>query len=103
MKPKALRVASIAILFLLVALVACGGGSSSGGSTPPPPPPPALVITTASPLPGTLQNYPYTAALSAAHGQGTLQWSIAPISTTSLFVDGLSIDPSTGILSGIAN
>ena len=32
-----------------------------------------------------------------------LTWSIAPISSTALFVDGLSIDPSTGVLSGKAN
>jgi large repetitive protein len=41
--------------------------------------------------------------LHAAHAVGAVTWSIAPISSTASFVDGLTIDPATGVLSGTAN
>ncbi|MBS1849492.1 MAG: hypothetical protein JST79_01155 [Acidobacteria bacterium] len=83
-------------------MTACGGGSSpsGGGSTPPPA---ALSITAPSILPGTLTNQPYSYTLTEVNGKGALHWSISPLSSTSLFVDGLSIDPSTGVVSGNAN
>jgi hypothetical protein len=34
------------------------------------------------------------------NGQGSLTWSIAPVSPTELFVTGLTINPSSGVLSG---
>ena len=34
--------------------------------------------------------------LYAAHAVGAVSWSIAPISSTASFVDGLTIDPATG-------
>lgn len=91
-------------LFLLAILIACGGGGgpSSSGS-PPENPGPALAITTNPILPGTLYNHPYSVTLSAANGTGALTWSVAPISSNTLFLDGLSIDPGTGVLSGTAN
>ena len=84
--------------------VACGGassgngnfGSGSGG-------PAAMAISDNSILPGTLQSHPYSVTLHAVNGVGALTWSIAPIAPTALFVDGLSIDPRTGVLSGTAN
>jgi hypothetical protein len=87
-------------------LAACGGGGSSsgGGTTPPPPPPPPpapLSITTASSLPGAVQNKAYSATLAAANGQGALHWSIAPISSFP-FVNGLVVDANTGVISGTA-
>jgi len=90
-------------LLVLALLTACGGsGGGSGGDVVTEPPPPALTITNDSILPGTLQNRPYSVTLHAANGVGALKWSIAPISSTTLFVDGLTIDPSTGVLSGTA-
>jgi hypothetical protein len=94
--------ATVALSALMV-LWACGGGSNSGGSTPTPPSTPSLVITTDSGLPGTLEQHAYSATLTAANGVGALTWSISPISPTALFVDGLSIDPSSGLISGTVN
>jgi Putative Ig domain len=94
----------VASLAFAVMFAGCGGGgnrasqSSSSG-----PPPLALTITTNSNLPGTLTNSSYSVALQAVNGTGALTWSIAPISNTALFVNGLSIDPSTGVVSGTAN
>lgn len=90
-------------LLVSAALVACGGSSSSGGSGAPPPPPPTITITDNSPLPGTLQNHAYSVTLHTAYAVGAVTWSIAPISSTASFVDGLAIDPATGVLSGTAN
>jgi large repetitive protein len=84
-------------------LSSCGSGNVSQGPPPPPPPPAALTIVTSSNLPGTLVNSAYSQTLQAKNGIGALTWSIAPIAATALFVDGLTIDPSTGVLSGTAN
>ena len=87
---------------LLTVLTACGGGAASGGSSSggSSPPPVTFKITTASILPGGLTDHIYSTTLAATGGSGALTWSIRPISTTTLFVDGLSIDASTGVLSG---
>ncbi len=94
-------------LALFVSTVACGGGSSSGssgsgdngggggGSQ--------LQITTNSLLRGTLQGSAYLITLTATGGQGSLKWSMGPISATASYVDGLSIDPNTGVVSGTVN
>jgi len=73
-----------------------GGGNGGGGST-------ALTITTLSTLPSTLQAHTYSTTLVATNGQGALHWSIAPMSSTALFVNGLTMDANTGTLSGTAN
>jgi hypothetical protein len=85
--------------------IACGGGggSSGGGGTPPPPPPAQLAISTTAILPPTLQGHAYSTTLAAVNGQGALHWTIAPVSSTALFVNGLAIDAGTGVLSGTAN
>jgi hypothetical protein len=59
------------------------------------------VITSPAILPGTLYNSSYSFTLAAANGQGALKWSIAH--DIGLFVDGLTIDANTGVLSGTAN
>jgi hypothetical protein len=88
-------------LTLLTALLtACGGGSGNGGTGSQPA---VLTITTDAILPATLANASYSTTLQASNGSGALTWSIAPVAPTALFVDGLSMDPSTGILSGTAN
>jgi hypothetical protein len=95
----------ILCLGALALSIACGGGGGSGSGSPPPSPPPPsppLTITTAT-LPATLSGHAYTTTLTAINGQGALHWSISPITPTSLFVNGLSIDPGTGLLSGTAN
>ena len=92
------------LLLLLLLMPACGGGGGgSGENFQTSPPPPALTITNDSILPGTLQNRPYSVTLQAINGVGALTWSIAPVAPTALFVDGLAIDPGTGVLSGTAN
>lgn len=89
-------------LALVALLAGCGGGGSSSSGSPSGSGS-ALTITTNSPLPGTLMGHPYSASLAAANGRAPLTWSIAPVAPTVNFVDGLSIDPSTGVLSGTAN
>jgi hypothetical protein len=105
MRPILLQRLSLAALLLAsLLMIACGGSSSSGGSNPPPPPPPpSLSITDNAILPGTLQSHAYSVTLHAIHAVGAVSWSIAPVSNTALFVDGLTIDPATGVLSGNAN
>jgi len=100
---RAQRVQLAGLLLLIAGLAACGGSSSSGGSTPPPPPPPALTITDNAILPGTLQSHAYNVTLHASNAVGALTWSIGPVASTALFVDGLTIDPATGVISGTAN
>jgi hypothetical protein len=96
------RLQLAALLLLIAGLAACGGSSSPGGSSPPPPPP-ALTITDSAILPGTLQSHAYSVTLHASNAVGALTWSIGPVSSTALFVDGLTIDPATGVISGTAN
>lgn len=92
---------SAAAACLLVYLTACGGGASSStrtsGNSPQP-----LIIATDSILPGTLENQAYGVTLQALNGVGQLMWSIAPVSANAEFVDGLTINASTGLLSGTA-
>ena len=101
-RPRAQRLQLAALLLLIAGLAACGGSSSPGGSGPPPPPP-ALAITDNAILPGTLQSHAYSVTLHASNAVGSLTWSIGPISSAALFVDGLTIDPATGVISGTAN
>lgn len=100
MKNLALRLRWLVLMLLLSLLIACGGGSagdggSGAGSA-------GLTITTADILPGTLTNSSYSTTLQAANGSGSLTWSIAPSSPSALFVDGLSVNAQTGVLSGTA-
>jgi large repetitive protein len=101
MRPRDLSAAAGVVLLAL--LTACGGGGSSSSGSSGSSGAAGFTITTDSALPGTLQDHAYSATLSAANGSGSLSWSIKPISSTALFVDGLSIDSSTGVLSGTAN
>lgn len=107
-----MRIESLRFLLLLAvaaASISCGGGGggsnggggNGGGGGTTPPPAPALSITTPSVLPATLQGHAYSATLTAVNGQGALHWSIARMpSPTTQFVDGLTIDPNTGVISG---
>src|SRR5690348_1585588 len=89
------------LLMLLTALLsACGGGSGNTGNGGLDSQPAVLTITTDAILSATLANASYSTTLQASSGSGPLTWSIAPVAPTALFVDGLSMDPSTGILSG---
>jgi len=104
MRPTSRHIAKVlAEALILIILCACGGGGGGSSPTTPPAIPPALTITTDSILPGTLQQRAYTTTLTATNGTGALTWSISPISSTALFVDGLSIDPSSGVISGTVN
>jgi hypothetical protein len=100
------RLLSIVCISFAAFTIACGGGggSTGGGGTPPAPPPTAqLAISTTAILPSTLQGHAYSTTLAAVNGQGALHWTIAPVSSTALFVNGLAIDGGTGVLSGTAN
>lgn len=95
------------LLVITLGLVGCGGGgggntASGGGSSSGSTTPAILTITTDSVLPSTLQGQPYSTTLTAINAQGAVKWSIAPQSSTALYVDGLSIDASTGVLSGVS-
>src|SRR3954454_7200901 len=88
---------------LLILSCSCGGGGGGGGSTTVQQPPPglSLQITTDS-LPDAIQGRSYSQTLSAVNGVGTLKWAILPINGQQ-FITGLSVDPSTGVLSGSPN
>lgn len=88
-----------ALMLLTALLGGCGGNGGDGAPSSPPAP---LAITTDQILPATLANAPYSTTLQASNGSGALTWSIASV-PPALFVDGLSIDASTGTLSGTAN
>ncbi len=88
---------SLAALGLFCLAVGCGGGSASI-SPPPPPPPPApevITITTNSTV-QCVQTVPFTLTLQAQGNSGPLTWTI----TSGQFPTGLSLDSSTGIISG---
>ena len=92
-----------ALMLLTVFVGACGGNGGADNTTVGSgSPPAALAITTDQILPATLANAPYSTTLQASNGSGALTWSIAAV-PPALFVDGLSIDASTGILAGTAN
>lgn len=97
---RALRLGIICFCAAL-GLSACGGGGNNNGVGGSAPPPAALTITTASILPATLQGHAYSTTLAATNGQGALHWSIAQ--SAGLFVNGLTIDANSGVLSGTAN
>jgi hypothetical protein len=59
-----------------------------------PPPPPVAFAATA--LPGGRATVPYSAAVSATGGQGTYAWTVSSGSLPA----GLSLDSSTGVISG---
>lgn len=54
-----------------------------------------LAIATPETLPEAIAGRPYTLALAAQGGRGPLTWSVA-----GTLPDGLSLDPSTGVLHG---
>lgn len=97
----------LGLIVLLAAALAysagCGGNSGSAPVTALTGRAAALTITTDGILPGTLQGRPYTTTLSAINGQGALHWSISPVGSTVPGVNGLTLDPNTGVLSGTAN
>ena len=93
------KLPAVAGVVLLALMAACGGGGSSSFG-PSGSPEPVLAITSVSPLPGTLRNHSYSVTLAAANGDGALHWSIDRVTPTTGFVDGLALDPSTGVLSG---
>jgi large repetitive protein len=95
------RVLPLVNLFIVLLLAACGGGGGNGGSPPPPPPPANITITSNAQLPNALQGQPYTTTLAAANGQGALKWSMGP--SNAVYPTGLTIDSTTGIVSGTAN
>jgi hypothetical protein len=97
------RLALIAMLAAALAYgTGCGGSAASAPAAAPTVRAAVLTITTDSNLPGTLQGHAYTATLAAMNGQGALHWSISPNGGLG-FVTGLSVDASTGVLSGVAN
>jgi large repetitive protein len=100
MKRHSVQFGLVAITLLAVLLISCGGGGNAGtggsGSA-------LIAITTDAILPAGLANAPYSTTLQASNGSGALTWSIAPSGPTSSFVNGLSINPGTGVLSGTAN
>lgn len=106
------RIVFLSLVCSAIALTACGGGGGGGGSTSGGTNPGSgggisptgqFTITTASILPPTVQNHSYSTTLAASNGQGALHWSIAAISPNALFVNGLTIDASSGVLSGTVN
>ncbi|HXW56754.1 MAG TPA: choice-of-anchor D domain-containing protein [Candidatus Cybelea sp.] len=84
----AVPVASIGFFFLLAWSAGCGGGSSSGGVSPP------NDLSYASPATGTVG-----AAMSAL--SPTVTGTVSSFSVDPALPHGLSLDTSTGVISGI--
>ena len=84
-------------LTLLSIVAGCGGGSGSSVTQPPPPPPPAesITITTSSNVQCVL-TVPFDLPLQAQGNSGPLTWTIL----SGQLPSGLSLDPSSGIISG---
>ena len=97
------KLSLVFLLLITVALTACGGGGTKSAPFQPPPPAPQNISITSDFLPVALQGHPYSATLTAINGQGALKWSIGPVSSTTLFPEGLSIDSATGVISGMPN
>ncbi len=96
-----LRFLHLLIIATLLVLASCGGGGGNGGGTPPTPQPispPTLTITTGS-LPQGVQGAPYSATLTARNGTAPYKWSVDP-NTQNPLPAGVSLDASTGVLSG---
>jgi Putative Ig domain len=90
---------AVASTLILVFATACGGGGGASSTTQTAVTTPSITIVTTT-LPSTIRGHQYSATLVAANAQGPVKWSIAPSGPGTPFVDGLSIDSTTGILSG---
>lgn len=80
---------------LLSLLLGCGGSNSNSVTTPPPPPPEVIVITTSSPI-QCVQTVPFNLTLQAQGASSAISWSII----SGQLPTGISLDPSTGVISG---
>jgi large repetitive protein len=97
------RMVAVAVLSLvLIIALGCGGGGSSSGTTQVSAPVRLTIVTPAT-LPATVLHQQYSTMLVTQNAQGPLHWSIAPVAPTVSFVEGLSVDSSTGVLSGTVN
>ena len=91
---------SAALLAAAILLTGCGGASSGSGSPPPnptppsPPPTPQLTISTQS-LPRVQLSVPFSIQLAAQNGTVPLTWA-----ATTLLPQGVTLNGSTGVLSG---
>ena len=85
----------LGLLALLSLLSACGGGGSSPGPPPPPPPGETLTITT-DPNVQCVQTVAFNLTLQVQGASSAVTWSIA----SGQLPPGLSLDSSTGIISG---
>ena len=91
---------SAALLAAALLLTGCGGASSGSGSVPPnptppsPPPTPQLTISTQS-LPRVQLSVPFSIQLAAQNGTAPLAWA-----ATTLLPQGVTLNGSTGVLSG---
>jgi large repetitive protein len=94
---------AISVAFLIAGCACGGGGGASTNVVPTPAPAGPPQIVTANILPGGIQGRAYSTTLVAQGGQAPLKWSISPLTPTASFVNGLSMDPSTGVLSGTVN
>jgi hypothetical protein len=96
-RPVISLVRPILALSLLTALAGCGGGSGSSVTQPPPPPPPSesITITTSSNV-QCVMTVPLSLQLQAQGNSGSLTWTIL----SGQLPSGLSLDSSSGIISG---
>lgn len=86
-------------LAVALTLAGCGGGGSGSTTTTPPPPPPPPGETINITTDGNVQcvlTVPFTLALQAHGNSGPLTWSV----TSGQLPSGLSLDGSSGIISG---
>ncbi len=96
MSGKVLSLACLAVLLVLSLICGCGGGSASV-SVPPPSPPATevLTITTNSNV-QCVQTVPFSLTLNVQGASSSVTWTI----TSGQLPTGLSLDSSTGTISG---
>jgi hypothetical protein len=97
MKPRIRSVACMFAGWLVVATPAGCGGSGGGNGPPPPPPPPATLSIAVTTLANGVLNAPYNQTIRVTGGTGARTFEVSDGALPA----GLTLDESTGVVSGI--
>jgi large repetitive protein len=89
--------ASAGCLTLALAAGCGGGGTGGGGETSTPPPPSEVITITSNPTIQCARTLPFSQTLQENGASGAVSWSVL----SGQLPDGLKLDSSTGIISGM--